>query len=176
MFKIIFLIIILNSVFVYSVIDVPSNVVVSGCGDGICNVNESCSNCKIDCGECFLPGGSGGGGSGGGSGDGTKLPNEEITENKPTDNIAKCYEYWICDDWNVCDNNEQKRDCYDFEKCNTTLYKPDEKRMCEQEAILKPPEVEEKNFSFWLFFIFILIILLLIVYLLTRKKKKRRKK
>jgi len=25
------------------------------CGDGYCNVNETCSNCKIDCGNCSAP-------------------------------------------------------------------------------------------------------------------------
>src|SRR3989344_5688831 len=143
---ILILIIFLNVAFVYSVIDVPSNVVVSGCGDGICNVNESCSNCKFDCGECFIPGGSGGGSSGGGGSDGgRKLPNDEIIDNKPTDGIVKCNEYWICEDWRECVNNEQKRSCYDFEKCNTTLYKPEERKECGQQAVLPALLVKESN-------------------------------
>ncbi|MEK6953008.1 MAG: hypothetical protein AABX29_08395 [Nanoarchaeota archaeon] len=168
-----FLIIILNTVFVYSIIDVPSNVVVAGCGDNICSGNESCSNCKIDCGECFIPGGSGGGSSGGGGSGGGRPFVPDKPGEKPIESISKCSEYWICGDWNECVNNEQNRNCYDFEKCNTTLYKPEEKIECEQEVFPKPPEAKEYNLS--LIPILILIILILI-YLLVNNKKNRRKK
>lgn len=163
-----FLIILLNVYFVYSVIDVPSNVVISGCGDGICSGNETCNNCKIDCGECFIPGSSVGGGGGGGDGGGRSWTPEKPKEiETPT-----CNEYWICDNWGNCINNEQNRVCYDLEKCNTTLYKPEEKKECGQEVAFPDlPKVEESN----LFLIFILI-LILTIYLLTRKKKKRRKR
>jgi len=41
----------------------------ASCGDGICNGDENCSSCSVDCGVCSIvtpPGGGGGGGGGGG--------------------------------------------------------------------------------------------------------------
>lgn len=49
------------------------------CGEGICNGNESCSTCALDCGACASSGGgggsSGGGGGGGGGGGSSCTPN-----------------------------------------------------------------------------------------------------
>ncbi len=66
------------------------------CGDGFCSIQESCSNCEVDCGSCpssgsSPSGGSGGGGSGGGGGKSFKaLPaNVEVSIVKKVDSLKQ---------------------------------------------------------------------------------------
>jgi len=77
------------------------------CGDGICNVNETCSTCPEDCGACPP---SGGGGGGGGS---------------------SCTPKWECTAWTEClPEGKMTRTCTDKNNCRTTAGKPVESQSC----------------------------------------------
>ncbi len=119
------------------------------CGNGICELTESCITCVEDCGRCATNGtgtgtgtGSGGGnttgggsssgggdssggggttiGLGGGSGD------QDIT-------ASFCQEDWICSEWypEICPVEEtQWRDCNDKNDCGTDYLKPTLNQTC----------------------------------------------
>jgi len=75
------------------------------CGDGVCNLDESCLACPEDCGEC---------------------PPEE-----PLFNFEVCSEDWSCTAWSDCQpDGAQARTCSDSNNCGTTANKPEEIRNC----------------------------------------------
>ena len=61
------------------------------CGDGICNDNEDCSSCSLDCGVCPAPiptsSGSGGGGGGGESNQNSILTSKTTVNETSSNNI-----------------------------------------------------------------------------------------
>lgn len=113
------------------------------CGNGRCELTESCIVCAEDCGLCPtnvsgnvtgpIPpgggasggggggGGSSGGGGGGGSGGGSGFVGGQNIS------IPVCQEDWFCTDWkpDICPVEEiYTRECNDKNNCNTEHQKP----------------------------------------------------
>ncbi|MFC1741586.1 hypothetical protein ACFL3V_03555, partial [Nanoarchaeota archaeon] len=87
------------------------------CGDAVCNGDESCSSCALDCGSCSAPSSPGGGGGGGGGG---ASPNKEVP----------CEPDWQCYSWGACSNNQQSRKCFDANACDDVSEKPETMKFC----------------------------------------------
>ena len=92
------------------------------CGDGICDSDENCYNCPVDCGPCpsvpTVPG-TGGGGAGGEAEIGRRIY------------LGVCHERWECAAWSECyPEGYQVRKCIDLNKCGTTKKKPEERKEC----------------------------------------------
>ncbi len=106
------------------------------CGDGFCDMRESCETCPQDCGECPPPQGGGQGQAGnegeqgeegteGGGGMAFPQGLEEYFQ-------QECIENWKCDAWGPClPSGLQYRHCVDLNHCGTTKNKPPEVRTCQ---------------------------------------------
>lgn len=71
------------------------------CGDLVCSINETCSNCPTDCGQCPVIIGGGGGGGG-----------------------STCTIEWECNDWDSCTPVRKKwRTCYNIGTCKNIVSK-----------------------------------------------------
>lgn len=110
------------------------------CGNGHCELTESCINCAEDCGTCPPPeggGGTGGGaeapsGGGGGGGGGGGVGAEGVAGGAGISGPV-CIEDWICSEWmpELCPVNQtQTRICLDRNGCGTNYTKPDETKEC----------------------------------------------
>jgi len=58
----------------------------------------------------------------------------------------ECKEDWVCDEWGLCINGIQERDCFEWGHCGTQEFKPAEQRECVipkmPAEIPKPPAIE----------------------------------
>ncbi len=139
---------------------------VVGCGDEICNADETCSSCSQDCGSCSTnhpPGGGSGnnGGSGGSSGGAASIP-------------KKCIENWSCGNWSECNNETKSRNCVDKNKCNTSVKKPENLVSCSIEIINdskeNPRVITEKYGSIIVYEILAGILIIIIIIIVVYKK------
>lgn len=138
------------------------------CGDGFCDLYETCATCTEDCGSCPPAGGGGasGGGSGGsgGSGSGAGVSTSSPTTGTPAISVTGpamnptpeesdelCVTTWVCSEWSPCfPNGTTSRECVDTNNCNSTEDLPDIFQICiyeiENETIIfpeqKPPRFE----------------------------------
>jgi hypothetical protein len=77
------------------------------CGDGLCSIYESCSDCREDCGECSGEPGA----------------------------PMQCEEMWVCSGWSECNEHDLRtRECMDVNLCGTGGKKPAETMACGGEA------------------------------------------
>ncbi|MBN2142774.1 hypothetical protein JW711_05595 [Candidatus Woesearchaeota archaeon] len=67
---------------------------VGGCGDGMCEGGETCSNCPADCGSCPVVSSKKSSGGGGGGG-----------------NFILSSVAWDCGEWSPCINGAERRTC-----------------------------------------------------------------
>ncbi len=84
------------------------------CGDGVCQSNEDCHNCKEDCGSCPSPSQKAGGGGGG--------------------FYITCTENWSCSEWSSCINGFSRRKCVDSNHCGTKYNMPDILKPCNMKS------------------------------------------
>jgi len=155
--------------------------VVEGCGDGVCDSQETCGTCQQDCGQCSQ-GGTGGSSGGGGGGGSTK---------------SNCIPKWNCTD-GLCVNGIQDQICTDLNKCGINLGKPLGHKPCliksncidndkdgygvgpdclgpdlndnDPSITNKLPEVKEKPFDYlpYLEILIIIAIVIIIILIITR--------
>jgi len=79
------------------------------CGDGDCDITESCSDCSVDCGSCpSLRGGSGGGGIG---------VREVADIEEGIDTTEACSYDWKCGEWSDCVGGIKTRSCVNMGTC-----------------------------------------------------------
>ena len=87
---------------------------------------------------------------------------EETTNNVAEDNTAtpdnRCFEKWICSEWDICINNQQVRLCTDVNNCGTNYLQPKETMACAIE--LTAEEKKTSNLK-WIWLVGIIVIVLL---------------
>ncbi|MFH1425340.1 MAG: S8 family serine peptidase [archaeon] len=140
------------------------------CGDSVCNGDESCSTCSLDCGACPPlppPGGSSSSSSSGGS--------------SVTLNNQNCSVEWRCIGWSECANGIQVRTCSDVNNCNVSDKRPNEVQECEMSVEGMDGEGEQEGqeterllsskFVIGLVLILIIIVLLVVIVLMVIKIK-----
>ncbi len=47
---------------------------------------------------------------------------------------SRCYEDWICGDWDECVDGQEERKCLDMQMCGTINDRPEENRECEEDG------------------------------------------
>ncbi len=107
------------------------------CGDGLCNIGESCSTCPDDCNICVEEKKDAGGGAQGGSGSQSTSSSSSSAAQQRLMSLASfqrsCTENWKCADWEPKDcpiSGKQTRKCTDSNNCRTLLHKPMEEKTC----------------------------------------------
>ena len=83
------------------------------CEDGICNGDEDCSSCELDCGTC---------------------PEQEQSKSHTHTTVPLkqvCEPSWKCGDWSSCNYGRMARTCYDANYCKDSYNKPNEIAGCE---------------------------------------------
>ncbi|MEM2956304.1 MAG: DNRLRE domain-containing protein [Candidatus Pacearchaeota archaeon] len=98
------------------------------CGDGICNTDETCSACLIDCGSCNNESSSE-------SRKVRKKTDQDLNMTNTTSLsyqvLISCIEKWQCSEWTECSiEGIQVRVCTDLNRCGTTINKPIEIKSC----------------------------------------------
>jgi hypothetical protein len=110
--------------------------IVAVCGNGICDYNETCSNCPKDClkdgqvcckdipylGSCCLDVDCE-------KGYECSLSKECKLIHTATE-IEICKEDWVCDNWTDCNNDVQTRVCLDKNSCGTIKDRPELVQKC----------------------------------------------
>ena len=97
--------------------------------------------------------------SGGGGGSSRLIPEQNITENKTSEEKLECNVLWNCTKWQGCANTTQIRICTDINYCKKPYTKIEEKK-CEIEI----PKIVENDYINILIFIIIFLLILLFIF------------
>lgn len=81
----------------------------TGCGNGQCGVDETCSNCPSDCGVCVAG------------------------------EVTSCVPQWECGDWGECIDGAQTRTCNDLSQCDYSALTSTETQTCAVETVAETP-------------------------------------
>ncbi|MFH1802828.1 MAG: right-handed parallel beta-helix repeat-containing protein [archaeon] len=171
------------------------------CGNGICEVDESCSGCVTDCGQCDDPSGDDDDSNDNNNNDGpaqtyqcsdgidndgdglvdypadtgcvSTLDNTELDVSELLVG-GDCLEDWQCDDWRECTEGTRTRSCVDLNNCGTGEDMPpinDECGLLDGEIVVGGVRLDVVFVVIFFVFLAAAIIVGIVTYMRSLRKK-----